>query len=1197
MSNQQSNGGLGLAEAMALALEVDDLTIGEIRQLLAGQFDGFALALVRPLLDRDRRFRATREGRWSLASRVSTSPAHDVPREVRSRPATPPRPTVRPSVSVAVRREVDDDTLVSFEERLRQRLRGVQLIAEIGLDEALHEEICAVARRARRRLHGDNLKVAQQFPAIFCCHLVGHGAFDYEAGRYWSIPAAEGYDNQSCGPAFTMQLARLGLANLREIDRIGAMRYVSRILAHGGIPQYCVGDFITLLDRSLGRYGNAATELLSAWTTMSSTFVNLDAPIGRFLTMGGEFAVDYLDRCIDVLTDVIDGDSAGLPAYLVAALLRERGTSSPSRTSQSTARPRPYLELDPWDFDGPVLVLPAVPPVWADASWLVTDSDGTRRLPTSVTTDRIVSVGPSNRWEIALRTASGELVGSTIVAGLAHEDPPILLFDVDTGRLLAGQQPLDGDDVLVLHTEGTVQGRQQFASFGSSWSGYTASVVDLEGLDELTIGGRSWPIRRQVRPRLEGSPVTGIIGANGAAVYASTPALWLPPESVWTITTDVNGERVRHTSSELVADGDGLVRLPMQAPVATVTLRVQGPLGSDLRETFVVVDGLSLERSDRIALPGEQPLAYSLTAAPGVLLDGGTSARGTVEAGENVARPKVHVTDGQGTALDLHVDLPVLSWQWVGSAALGAGAFTSERIIDGTLRGLRGSLGRPDVSVALELHSPRGQEQVVTGQTRLAAGAFSFPLGAFADSLRSLSDTNLKLMLRVGARPVPVASVRPELLVDRITVRSTVTVDQVTVHLAFTQNRNLNGRLVRFWPLYRPWEPPVEREMPDGNQTTASFAFDPSELPPGRYRVHVGLADWSVASLPTASSTNAVDVWVGDQNQVHERVGLRDPLIRRPGEIVLEHMLQTGTRREDLDDQQQPTVSALGPAGLAAMAEHLPYNHRGHAMLEVAAVVGADPRAALVGALELAGTSELSPVQRIGLQAALSSTMQFANQPTFAAELMEQLWRSLPILAVCVNRNAGPHSLARVRMVEHLRLEEAPDHTADDDTGSAQTPTRPPIELVPQLRAVSQHELELSVERLSLLALHLGLRGRPPVFSTTGQQLAQFEWLTAGANGTVDLEAFYTQWRRRIPIEIEDPLLANHVSARVPQRALLHAGLPALSLAAAETVTRRDSGADASLEFLLELARFAPLLVEHDLCLAALSAGHPIHST
>lgn len=1195
---ESDSGGIGLAEAIVQALEVDDLTIPELHQALAGSFDRFALAMVRPLLTTDQRFRPVRGGKWSLASRAPGLQPPRPPHVGHSRPAAPPRAVPRPLMASTPRYEAADDELTALEERLRQRLKGAQLIAEIGLDKALHDEICTEAKRARKLLYGDNARVAQAFPAIFSCHLVGHGVFDYAGGRYWSTPTSEGFDHQTCGSAFTTQLARMRLAGLREIDRLAAQKYVSRILIHGGIPQYCVHDFIALLDRSLGRYGSTANELMSAWAAMSSTFTNLDVPIERFLTLGGEFAVDYLDRCIDVLTDVVDADSAGLPSYLVEALLQDRDTApAPGGTARLTARPRPYVELDPWDFDGPVLVLPAVTSAWAHASWVVTDSDGTRRSPVSLSNDRTVSIGPSNRWEVGLRGASGEALGSTVIAGLADEDPPILLFDSATGRLLPAQRPLDADDVLVLHPEGAVTGRQEFMGFGGSWSGYTASVVDLEGLTELTIQGRSWPVRRQMRPRLDGDPVQGIGGMGGESVFASPPRLWLPPEHAWTITVEVNGERTRFTATDLAPDGDGFVIIPVPAPVATVTLRVQGPLGSDLRQTFHVIAGLTLNHSDRVALPGEPPLAYTASAASGILLDGGVTARGTVEAGENVARPKLRVSDGRGTAVEVYIHLPVLSWQWVsGGTTGGSSAISSDRIIDGTLRGLRGSIGRPDIPVSLELHSPSGLAQEIPAQSRLASGVFSFPLGALADTLRALSDATLHLVLRVGARSFQLAALRPELLVEQLTVESTATTEQVTVHLEFRQNRNLNGRLVRFWPLYRPWELPVERELPDASATTVTFGFDPAELPPGQYRVQVGLADWSVPSLPTGSTSNSVDALVGGRNAMHERLGHIDPTIRRPGAIVLEHMLQTGTRREDLDEQQQIVISSLGPAGLVAMVQHLPLNHRGHAMLEVASVVGGDQWAALTALLDLVSTRDLSPMQRVGVQAALSAAIRPASQPPFGPETMEQLWRSLPVLATCVDGGARPHSLAQDRLIEHLGLTVpmGPRHQEIE----AETPlvAAPAFDLVTPMKAISQQELAASAEQLNLLALHLGLRGRPRVFSMTGQQLAHFEWLAAGTSGAVDLEAFHRRWKPLLPIGVRHERLHAHQAARQPQRALPHAGLPGLSLVAAEAVTVRSHLADVCLEFLLALAEFAPLLVEHDLCLAALAVRQPATS-
>lgn len=80
------------------------------------------------------------------------------------------------------------------------------------------------------------------------CRLPGgaQGVYGYQGGDYWSeVVQATGLSSGSTwqiGQAFEKILEELGLPLFYDM-RAEAHRYVSLVLAHGGIPDYCLPDF------------------------------------------------------------------------------------------------------------------------------------------------------------------------------------------------------------------------------------------------------------------------------------------------------------------------------------------------------------------------------------------------------------------------------------------------------------------------------------------------------------------------------------------------------------------------------------------------------------------------------------------------------------------------------------------------------------------------------------------------------------------------------------------------------------------------------------------------------------------------------------------------------------------------------------------------------------------------------------------
>ena len=321
-----------------------------------------------------------------------------------------------------------------------------------------------------------------------------------------------------------------------------ARPYLTPILAHGGIPKYCLGDFFALLLHDLGRGITDANELLTFWRTRKTRFQGIDKPVERFLLYGGELAVDLIDRCIDLVrefarTGVIpSAQELGLPPYVVKAFaeLPEKRPRSALRTS--TAAPRPRLTLDPWDPRGPAFELPPVTSSFTGGDWYVQNGHQTRRYPTTSGEPRVVRLPPARSWSCDL-LSGGAVARHSNFEGL---DPvPAVFFSAVDGQIANVATGLRLSDAWIMYpadtevsavgNDGQIAGLdllQELPQPAGEWSGFALVHVDLHSVRTLLVrGARDDTMHRirvlspEQRPQLIGPVVPGVVTDDGLPVY------------------------------------------------------------------------------------------------------------------------------------------------------------------------------------------------------------------------------------------------------------------------------------------------------------------------------------------------------------------------------------------------------------------------------------------------------------------------------------------------------------------------------------------------------------------------------------------------------------------------------------------------------------------------------------------------------
>lgn len=757
------------------------------------------------------------------------------------------------------------------------RLQGASLVVEVDLRPAHTEQVAMVlgrqyAKLGDPRLEGEPLLL--RWPACLAAAMAGVAATNYRGGTYWPWLwekvgfKGESRDQGIWGRAFNTAINQLGMATFPELP----LPFVGPILMHAGIPTYCLDDYFRLLLSRRRLDPGLDAESLLAWATAPDRrlrLTELDVPARRFLTDGGDYAFDVVDRCLDLLGRLVDADpdldGVQLPERIVEAA-REAVKQSPnrpvlgrseSRVPKSQLRPR--IGLDPYGA-GVQVILPAVGEAPDGvATWHVT-ADGE---PTTVRS-RAQWVGsaesaPQTAHPLPrpVRTVHVSLVGwdHTSELDVVRPADPILFFS-DDGRRLPAQLPLPPDHVWILrptYRELLVVGElhvitQAPVPFG--WEGWHLQLASLEKTRSVTLQGcATHGVHGYARPRLLlDDPLPGVATPYGSPVYAEPPLLWLPGMSGQMIRWHID-VRPAAGGAPLFSRGiDQVGEVDIWSGVSSPLLgafdiTVRGPLGRGMRRTIFVAQGISVTYQPSVRAltmsglePGQAELRAPIGAQvhPGRLRFSGSERAHVVELRAGAETEPVVITPP-------HVEL----------LCAGAGARTWTAAPVHATTETMGDLDRLLVRTVgvvvqgdLEVRAGAERIQTIPPSGRHTPGLIGYDLGRASETVACHG--RAEFFLPWGQGVMPVGLVRPrrlatgaDLSAGQLRIRDCVYVDGLTAGLYFAR---------------APWRAPVVLPVPrDGVIQLASELQTPGPL-----RVLLRVEDpWTVSDWPTWPTGNS----------------------------------------------------------------------------------------------------------------------------------------------------------------------------------------------------------------------------------------------------------------------------------------------------------------------------------------------------
>jgi len=1083
-------------------------------------------------------------------------------------------------------------------------------VLEAGLDDLTVTSTVAAVQLISEAENHPSRALVSKYPAILATYLVAIGVHRYD-GTFWSHISDYDLDREILKRGFLHALEALHLETFADLEeREGWHRFVGPILAHGGIPRHSLGDFFKVLLRDLRRFGSgSAEELVALWRTRHTGFENVDRPVRRFLLYGGGPAVDFLDRCIALARLSQDqalasgASGLGLPDHVVEAYGRAIGNTQPglSRSATAVAVPRPRVRLDPWDRIGPVAELPEVPPHLRGSRWLVNNGNWTREIEASILDEMVVPLNPAPVWEIEFasdgigRTFAFECLGTT----------PVVCFDPDGGAYLDEARPIAVDSVWLLTPAGAhlraidAAGNagepvliDQLPSPMGSWHGFDILHVSLEDVAQLRVEIDSFGVaegavirvgRSMDRPSIVDSPVPATWSADGLPVFPEAPYVRLPiipgvdPDR-WTISVTTSGERRSATGAELWSpEGLEIGRLLAAVGPVRLELHIRGPLGSDLRGSFMVVPGLRLERPTEVILPQSEHLVRVKVSASDVVSINGSAPGESVDVQVPVGAALAHVElSGGAEAIGLRIGVPKLVWALMHRSGLGVlstqpVSVDRDDLESGDAQAILLSTGVSDTAVRVSIEADRRVlAETAWERTGGSEGRWSADLAPFRDSVRISPQARLDIALATPSGRCLVGYVVSQVVASEI--MATLDESAGLLEIRFVEGRRLSRRVVRLWSRQRPWEPTREFPIPDDQEGSIRIASD--SIVPGDYRVQIAVDDpWFSASRPRRGSDGTADLTIGSSEAVtraHKALEFGTPT------ELLELAVVTGRVPKEMDDTDLPGLAVQALMAAAELLNEHAEGSESRALAVVTQILFADAGLAvqaIAKALRAESVDRKSVVE-----------MSLAALPTIRAVQgvedrdLRLVWQAAPSLGAFVDVPAAVDGVS-----------EAQDRCAQF---IGWRPGENPPSARPGLQRVY---LGMPAGQLRTIRDIVGLVPQQAIANDT-YALATFEWLLAVA---ADDKPIRKWWRRFgwLATDSLDPGMPNeYLAARKSENHpdFHWRDLPQAVLAAALHITARTQSAPEAIAALSGAFALAPRLVLHDLVLSRVLIVPPL---
>ncbi|WFN91655.1 hypothetical protein [Gordonia sihwensis] len=743
--------------------------------------------------------------------------------------------------------------------RLARELEREELFFELNLDEDAilrSQDLFGQIARSDLRTLG-HTGFIKRYPALTLVALLGHAGVAYDHGTFWeTFWDATALDPD---PDFAIALRHqlyylLYKFRMRTFpELLTESKYVMAMALHAGIPVNCLGDLVDVIEDHIRKGRDPSGVAVLEWLAepgMEYRLNRLDVPVRNFLQLGGRIAVDILDRVVEFLIFTLenpepwndltlDTSTTGLPTLVLDGLIARLkvqpfGADVDRGAARLRHRPRPVVSYSMEDDQ--VMVGVPYPSQRGDLPWKVTVAGATREVyaerPWGLAQGEEVPPTPmavtAPAREVLMRhEASGDHHRVAVV----DTADPMLLF-TPGGRLVKSRASLPRGEVLALvPKDGTVVDALTGEELGTEgdrspmgWHGWKARLVDLSSHDSIQLRRGNTPtgsirgVRSVGSPRIDlGDPVVGLRSAEGIRVYAQRPEVTLPAHIgteplTWRVRVRESGQSLWLADSEWESDTVESVLDPFDgiAPglLGLYEIWINGPVGSDLRYSVFLAEGVEVEYGDSFRTPVSGGLSEAIAAV--TCTEPLTTDCEWIEFGVDDRDSAIRIdAGGHGYRMILtppyfeaRVDTLGTPAEWRTSAKVLAPAdLEGHAVVAARVPG--------NVSVSIALLDDSGAIVQEEYPEVPADNVFQVPTRAFVDTARRVGACRLVALIDEEAKihTVTIAHIRPARLCESVELR-----ERTLVFSGLAEEEDL---AVWVWAVTAPWRPVARLSIAD----------------------------------------------------------------------------------------------------------------------------------------------------------------------------------------------------------------------------------------------------------------------------------------------------------------------------------------------------------------------------------------------
>ena len=767
---------------------------------------------------------------------------------------------------------VEERDLIEVE--IHRQIKSVRLVFELGFPSELVAQAKSVVESAGRLLvRNDRI----QYPASFVLYIVSL-AKDRRGRIFWTSDEVAplcrqiGREPHQLAELTLGAIKHLGLETFDDlVEEENALRIMTPVTMHSGIPVNNVTDLVCLLDVAVRRLRYTPEEQIQYWSATPHGFAGLWAAPRRLFQGGNAIAIDLLEQFNEALRNPNAPEVSGLPRHLVEAINRVeivRNRQIGVGTHSKRSVPQAFIEVDAHSSLGPVIRLPKVD-VNEIKRWRLVGTNDTD-IKAEADDETLVRLLPNKDYEVSAIGTDGIVAQSKFFR--SYRDLPVIFFSATSGQLLERHSTgihYDGDEIIVMtHPKVAFVGMSDEDDNAvvctGSWDGWKIRRLRLVLGQQLsvfdTVHAESKEIIPFLRPTVRPSLVhvlqseLAVTCLNGE-IFVDVPLLRIDAGGADTSIVRVNVRRegeveISKKLSELISSESNYDLSDFFGSDGEYRVSVIGPLGLRMPEKrIVLLRGLECAQDPPLGLPDQSV---------------------TVELNLPMMSTEVQIpadqTEGFVNIAGIEVSIHPLRVVW----SISIGNRTPSRMASDLFSFTTNEVNNPsELNLFVRTGMPCTMEVEMTdGFSLVHSATFEVPgrrvinLGEFVKFAADFGSETHTLFARVGSSPLfTLGRITSDYVVSLSALVLRTADDSEIAELAFTENKRFTNRVIRVWSLDRPWEPSWSIPLPDDVVDSFSFVL-PDGLPAGRHRLWLKIEGphAQIPRLPRADTKGVVDI-------------------------------------------------------------------------------------------------------------------------------------------------------------------------------------------------------------------------------------------------------------------------------------------------------------------------------------------------